>query len=186
MAERILVSSRGCLDVQKVECQRRSSQDVEPYDEQVSLLLAFGNDSVCRYRRSKEQTPFGRRTSTYLIYECYTTARSHRHPRIQPVAPTNTWDHTHHHESFTPCDGHPKSVFRSAAKAPHLLHLFSNWRTIVDTKGDDPCAESVLGMEICLRFLGLLSSLKPLFLKTGNFMEGVSAGVFGLSVLHSV
>jgi hypothetical protein len=56
----------------------------------------------------------------------------------------------------------------------------------VDTKGDDLRAESVLGMEICLRFLGLLSSLKPLFLKTGNFMEGVSAGVFGLSVVYSV
>jgi hypothetical protein len=51
----------------------------------------------------------------------------------------------------------------------------------VDTEGDDPCAESVLGVGICLRYLG--SASKPhLFLN--NLTEGVSAGVFGLSV-HS-
>jgi hypothetical protein len=40
----------------------------------------------------------------------------------------------------------------SGAKAE--LHLFSNWRRIVDTERDDPRAESVLGVGICLRYLG--------------------------------
>jgi hypothetical protein len=90
----------------------------------------WGRNSVYQCRRTEKQTPFGRRLSTYLIYESYTTARSHRCPRIHPVALIKTEGHTHHHESFTPRGGSPQTSIpkhrQSSTSPPSLLQLEKN------------------------------------------------------------